>query len=184
MVSIPVQLSDEDTLGWITNGAKGYAQDTSLGDLVGFDAELEGFEVYTKVLGASATSIPPKPPADVMVTPTKPKKIEIQVDSPQGVADAIPEPDSEGDQEELTINDIDLQEHDIINGLKALHLEKNNREASEEECQQWLEVIRNAKAEFSEISEEDLPAPPSSPSSGGLTDERTQPKINKPTYHC
>lgn len=186
MVSIPVQLNDEDTLGWVQNGAKGYAPDTSLKDLVGFDADLEGFEVFTKVFGASAAAGVPS----AMITPTKPKKIEVQVDSPQGVADAIPEPDlsidySEGDKEELTVNDVDLQEHDIINGLKAMHFEKSNREATEEECQQWLEVIRSAKAEFSETAEEDLPAPPSSPASEEeLIDSCTQAKINKATYNC
>ena len=197
MVSIPVQISDDDTLGWVLNGAKGYVPDTSLQNLVGFDSELEGFEVYTKVLGANAaaTTGPSKAPTNAMVTPTKPKKVEIQVESPQGVADAIPEPvfskedDTDNADEEdgdaLTINEVDLQEHDIINGLKAMHFEKTKREATEDECQQWLQVIRSAKAELPELSEDAIPAPPSSPASEEeLSDEYVQKKINKATYQC
>ena len=174
MVSMPIQLNDEDTLSWITNSAKGYAPDAALKDLVGFDAEMEGFEVYSKVIGAPAlVSIAPDP-ASAMVTPTKHKKIEVQVDSPQGIADAIPEPESDegNDDDAAAADDVerdeirveDLQEHDIINGLKALFIEKSNRDPTEEECQKWLEEIRSAKAEQGSTDGElELPAPPSSP---------------------
>jgi hypothetical protein len=191
MVCIPVQLEDDDTLGWVTNGARGYAPDLSLKDLVNFDAEMEGFQVYAKPIGASsyAATSPIKQATSnpAMITPTKPKKIEIQVESPQGVADAIPEPevddDAEGsvddrDQEatyDVSIEDID--EHDIINGLKVMFREKNNRDASEEECQKWLDEIRSSKTETS--------SPPPAPTEADEESAKNvQAKIDKRTYNC
>lgn len=80
-----------------------------------------------------------------------------------------------------------MDEHDIINGLQAMFIEKNKREATEEECQLWLDEIRSAK------SEEAIPPLPTScaGSSSALcaaeaehdtNKENIQPKVDKRTY--
>ena len=45
MISIPIQLNDEVSLAWIS-AQRGYAPDISLKELVDFDSDMEGFEVY------------------------------------------------------------------------------------------------------------------------------------------
>jgi len=67
MISIPIQLNDEVSLAWIS-AQRGYAPDISLKDLVGFDSDIEGFEVYAKYLEA------PKPRVYEDNAPTPEKK--------------------------------------------------------------------------------------------------------------
>lgn len=44
-LSLPVMNGDDAARDWVTRGGKGFAVDTSLEALVGFDAQEEGFQV-------------------------------------------------------------------------------------------------------------------------------------------
>lgn len=55
VISIPVQLKDDVCTNWI-NKMKGYSPDNSLRALLGFECDMEGFEVYAKYL----TDVPKK----------------------------------------------------------------------------------------------------------------------------
>ena len=142
VLCIPVQLNDEETLRWIAK-MKGYSPDMLLKETFDFDAEMEGFEVYSKSL------VPPIPKATgaAMSTPTK-AKIVVEVASPTGIVDALIEPsvgvsdDNEGENE-IRMEDID--EHDIINGLKSMFIERNGRTPTEEEANLWLTSIRQVE---------------------------------------
>ena len=158
MISVPVQLYDNVTTDFIGK-CKGYAPDNSLKSLVDFDAEMEGFEVYTKLLVA------PTPRASVAAVATTPVKAsKKEVGSPIGVADIVDNPASEDDkeEEEEVANLADLDEHGI-NALKARFVDKNKREATEEECQQWLVEIRSAQVSAATPSA--TATPPATPTS-------------------
>lgn len=89
MIALPVQFSDERTLTWINSKCKGYTPDTSLLSLVGFDAEMEGFEVYRKILEVPK----PKPETVATATATPVKKgLVIETPSPCGVTDGPTSP--------------------------------------------------------------------------------------------
>lgn len=159
MLCFPVQLNDEVALSWISK-AKGFAPDATLESLLEFDAEMEGFEVYAKTLAPPQ----PKPTSETIAvsTPTKAGKAG-EAASPCGVMDGIAEPQTEvaplvaleatdaDDSDEAEISLQDLDEHDVINGLKAMFLEKNNREPTEEETLQWLDEIRKVLPSTSSI---------------------------------
>ncbi|GAB5036196.1 n-alpha-acetyltransferase 40 [Nannochloropsis oceanica] len=62
-ICVPVQLSDQATLAWVTKGGKGYvAMEDEVKESLDFEAEEEGFEVYIKTLLA--------PPPLAAVAPT------------------------------------------------------------------------------------------------------------------
>ena len=48
-VSMPIQLNDDLTIAWLLRVGKGYVPDASLKDMIGFDADMEGFQVFHKV---------------------------------------------------------------------------------------------------------------------------------------
>lgn len=74
-VSLPVYLRDEETKTWLAKTGRGYALDSSFAEL-GFEAALEGFEVYSKIFPSlpAKASIPPVPPvpAPSMTSTTPP----------------------------------------------------------------------------------------------------------------
>jgi len=96
MIALPVQLSDVRTLTWINSKCKGYAPDKSLLNLVGFDAEMEGFEVYAKHLDlpkpAAAAPAAAVPVPAAVATPAKKAGVSVEVSSPHGVSDAVLSP--------------------------------------------------------------------------------------------
>ena len=214
LLSVPIQLNDDVSLGFIRKCK--YVADMSLREVIGFDPDMEGFEVFSKSLAApvgqnvtvkatstSEVSTPTKAKVSTQVcsferdrqialnsnqtTPTY-LSLTLQVSSPQGVADAVEDISQESTtesqdidaEEEVGMHDID--EYDIINGLKAMFLEKNQREATEDECQSWLQEIRSAKLEAATGS---LPlAPGMSTAPSPPVPPTEQMKINKRTYDC
>ena len=91
MIALPVQLNDERTLTWINAKCKGYEPDKSLLS-IGFDSEMEGFEVYAKTLDspkpkpvniAEQEKAPVPPPKSMIETPKK--VVVIDTPSPCGV---------------------------------------------------------------------------------------------------
>jgi len=157
-VCVPIQLHDELSLSWIAQ-ARGYAPDVFLRELMEFDAEMEGFEVFSKPLA------PPVPKVSVeslpvnVVTPTKLPAAKAPAESPAGIADAVSDlsealdtaetENGEDSDEDIRLEDLD--EHDIINGLKAMFIEKNGREATEDEAQRWLDEIRSVEQKFKSL---------------------------------
>ena len=67
VLSVPVQLMDDRTLSWISK-VKGFAPDTKLHDLLKFDPEMEGFEVYAKYFSAPKPMTQSSPTAATMST--------------------------------------------------------------------------------------------------------------------
>lgn len=61
-------------------------------------------------------------------------------------ATAIPENEEVEDSEE--VEELKLDEHDIINGLKVMYKEKNGKDATDVEVDQWLIAIRGGGFEF------------------------------------
>ena len=97
MIALPVQLNDERTLTWINSKCKGYEPDKSLLSMIGFDSEMEGFEVYAKTLDApkpkpvnnpsAESDKAPVPPLNTTISATEtPKKVVVvATPSPCGV---------------------------------------------------------------------------------------------------
>ena len=99
MIALPVQLNDERTLTWINAKCKGYEPDKSLLAMIGFDSEMEGFDVYAKTLDPpkpkpvntpiseqEKASIPPKSTTTTSSATETPKKVVvIATPSPCGV---------------------------------------------------------------------------------------------------
>lgn len=166
MVCFPVQLYDEDSVAFLT-AVRGYAPDESLKDTIGFEPELEGFNVYAKSLApAVRPALTPAPVAAASVTASaespvrETKAAPANVTSPQSVFD-FPEiaaaieatandnveeegADEEGENDEdVDLNTIDL--HDAIHGLKVLYKEKHGHEPSDETVDQWLESLKQMR---------------------------------------
>jgi len=70
-VSVPVQNACDTGIAFITNTASGYVPDVYLKELLMFSAEEEGFQVYSKELGASRKVATPAAPAAAAVTENK-----------------------------------------------------------------------------------------------------------------
>ena len=86
MIALPVQLNDERTLTWINAKCKGYEPDKSLLAMIGFDSEMEGFEVFAKNLDAPK----PKPVSNsiteqVVKAPVPPKTTTTASETPKKV---------------------------------------------------------------------------------------------------
>ena len=172
-VSIPVQMFDESTTAWIQNGMKGYSTELILRDVLAFDPDMEGFNVYSKSVGAKPKVVSPSPspepaaisPVTVTTSVGTPEKSTTPVAqaSPQSVFD-ICDPaadeldgaissdesdvDSEADEAEEPIEEeLDFSQldlHDTIHGLKVLYREKHGEEPSDEIVEQWHSNLLNA----------------------------------------
>lgn len=84
-LALPVQLEDDETKEWIEHALKGFVCDdgsVALGELCGFDAQLEGFYVYSK-------QFPPPRAAAAAASPHTPaaKGNAATGESPTGIAD-------------------------------------------------------------------------------------------------
>lgn len=168
-ICIPVQLFDEETTAWVST-MRGYSSDLILRDVLAFDPDMEGFNVFSKsIVAKQAVSQPAAPAVAAAVTPVKTAKSEIapEQSSPHGVFEFIEtaaeiedgvssgeeEEDSSEDEveegqsnevtavEELDISKLDL--HDTIHGLKVLYREKHGSDASDEIVEQWLYNLQN-----------------------------------------
>lgn len=84
-------------------------------------------------------------------TPTKVASGKAPALSPSGVDEAVDDAvGADAEEDDDADNEIrleDLNEHDIINGLKAMFIEKNGRDPTEEEAQRWLVEIRSVSDE-------------------------------------
>ena len=87
-VSMPIQLNDDLTIAWLLRVGKGYVPDASLKDMIGFDADMEGFQVFHKVFQSPVKVAL----ADSAVLSTPAKKGLISECSPTGVCDAPSSP--------------------------------------------------------------------------------------------
>ena len=172
-LSIPVQMFDEDTTAWIEHGMKGYNSDIILREVLAFDPDMEGFNVFCKAIGAASkvVAVAPESASPITVTgepgtitPTK-AKVTTAKASPQSVfefhdssATAIDgavssgesdgndsESDREDEGQEVDISKLDL--HDTIHGLKVLFKEKHGEEPSDEVMEQWLQNLKLSGSE-------------------------------------
>lgn len=93
VVSIPIQLCDETSKAWINSkAAKGYAPDTKLRDLVGFDADVEGFEVYAKYLPTAVQVKAASDPTPVASAADKLAAITFTLNDKENDIAALPPP--------------------------------------------------------------------------------------------
>lgn len=130
VISVPIQFNDEEATNWIRT-MRGFAPDASLRDLVGFDADMEGFEVYSKILAPAA----PRPPAvssastDAVNPPAAPTEIQQFPQTEHQETENAEASDAE-DVLEISLNE-------AIEKLKELFIEKNGREPTSEELNSW-----------------------------------------------
>lgn len=168
-VSIPVQMFDESTVAWISNGMKGYSTELIVADVLAFDPDMEGFNVYSKAVKAKVVSAPSSPgpaavsPVTVAASVGTPEKSNTPVAqaSPQSIFDicdpvtdeidgAVSSGESDSDSEagedsmeaELDFSRLDI--YDTLHGLKVLYREKHGEEPSDEIVEQWQNNILNA----------------------------------------
>jgi hypothetical protein len=106
-------------------------------------------QVFSKSLAPPASKVSTETTVMSFATPTKVASGKASALSPAGVAEAVSEADAaaDDDNEDDEIRLEDLNEHDIINGLKTMFVEKNGRDPTEEEAQRWLVEIRSVSDE-------------------------------------
>lgn len=166
VLSVPVQLMDDSTVSWISK-VRGFAPDTKLHELLKFDPEMEGFEVYAKYFNApkpsaqaaSATvsvsaqfSSPTAKAAPVealtpsQATPTDVKKnldfstvSETQVQKANLKSEKSKVNDAAG-KTALTEDDL-MALQDTLQELQGLYFQKHGREPTEDEVSQWIDVL-------------------------------------------
>jgi ribosomal protein S18 acetylase RimI-like enzyme len=149
MVSIPVQLHDETALSFVSN-LRGFAPDADLKDLIGFDSDMEGFEVFSKVLSAPK----PKPLAAPIlahalsssaVKDGDTENIDANVNAATPASASSPSEVSKGDDVTLPLQDSNecdnLTVGSAIEKLRTLYIEKNNKEPTETEVANWTTAL-------------------------------------------
>lgn len=155
-VSIPIPNSDEHSLSWIST-IRGFKPDAELTSLVSFDSKIEGFNVLTKNLcvGPRRSRGQPGTPVSNDTSPLKSIEGKNARQSPVSIADvAGVESDIAGMvlKDDVVDNEMEedadltgLTEQDVIEGLKELFREKNGRDVTDVEVQQWLEAINKSE---------------------------------------
>lgn len=87
MLSLAVQLNDEVAEKWVVNGLRGFKEDSSLTEH-GFDAEMEGFRLFSKsfpktvVPSAQSASVVPAVAVDTSIPSPPPTKSKNSVPQP------------------------------------------------------------------------------------------------------
>lgn len=154
-ICLPVQMFDNRSQNWVES-VKGFSPDKSLKRLVGFDSEMEGFEVYSKALGkpkvanvsASATSAkaPPLIPvaSSINTTDSSAKasvNLESEVEDGYDIInkEEVVNVSADGVEEELS-------QEEIIAGLQLMFTEKHGREATPDEVKEWVGTISTLSA--------------------------------------
>lgn len=169
-VSLPIQNTDDQSKSWISK-IRGFKIDAELRQVVGFNATAEGFEVYSKNLSINVRSqncsryiksskkinLDPINVNKSIITPDKKKEetTTTKFTSPNSVADVnnisnknhdikILE-DSEAADKENDWSLSGISGRDVVEGLKVLFREKNNRDVTEDEVKQWLTAMNKTE---------------------------------------
>jgi len=154
-LSLPIQNMDNRSMDWITK-IRGFKPDFELTNLVGFDPETEGFTVMSKMLTFTARRSDRNAGADVTPIKVSEGKRFTQSQSPVSIMDleeqgltgglALEKEFMQvaGPAESLELTG--LTEKDVIDGLRILFKEKNGRDVTEDEVQQWLAAVCEADA--------------------------------------
>lgn len=152
-LSLPIQNMDTRSMDWIAK-IRGFKPDFELTNLVGFDAETEGFAVMSKNLTFTARRSDRS--AGAGITPMKFIESKRMNLSPVSVIELDNDNSScgvsldkaflevAGPEEGLELTG--LTEKDVINGLRILFKEKNGRDVTEDEVHQWLSAVGEAEA--------------------------------------
>ncbi|CAE7379280.1 NAA40 [Symbiodinium microadriaticum] len=142
---VPVQLNDDNSTAWI-EGIRGFGPDTSLRDLVGFDAEM------------SAAAESPQNERDALATPHQKPTEELTgktVEAP--VATVSPE-DCEGAAQGEEEEGLELDQEEIVAGLQTMFREKHGREATDEEVALWMEAVSSLSSKLDGVSVDNIDA--------------------------
>mmetsp|Transcript_2436 Transcript_2436/g.2555 ORF Transcript_2436/g.2555 Transcript_2436/m.2555 type:complete len:356 (+) Transcript_2436:117-1184(+) len=153
-LSVPIQNNDFKSMDWISK-IRGFKADYELTYLVGFDAETEGFTVMSKNL--TFVSRRGTYAADTVSKDKTSEHEEVKEFrfSPVSVTDGVHEANPACQKSEKPAQSSDsnksqsvkleltgLTDKDVIDGLRILFREKNGRDITEDEVQQWLSAIR------------------------------------------
>ncbi len=165
----PVQLQDDSTLAWVNRVCvpRGYAPDASLVSLLDFDSEMEGFEVFCKMMKPpaakkAAEALPAAAAAAAAPVATVFTGKDVSNVSAAAAASAAaakdtsakpllpapapaPAPEQEqgqGQGEEQGEEQGQLQLADALQKLSLLYVEKHGRQPAAEELAQWEAVLR------------------------------------------
>jgi GNAT superfamily N-acetyltransferase len=147
-VVAPIMLDDEESEGWFAS-LKGYSVATGIMSQIGLDAEMEGFQIYHKPI--QHASVKPRaaaaPLADISNKTTADDMAKAEVEKPAATVFATPDAAAEASLDEA------------VEKLKGLFVEKNNREPTDEEVQQWKSVLAESdEAEAGEADDKDVPS--------------------------
>lgn len=140
-ILFPVYLKDEETKTWLTKLGRGYALDGSMA-LMGFDADQEGFELYTKVF-----PVPAARPAAPVVT-AAPAPLTAPAPAPVSTAAVVPPTpptvDTAAAISETTPTEVDVDS--VIAELKALYIKENpGKTPNEEMVNKWRSEVENVQ---------------------------------------
>lgn len=137
-VVVPVQLEDEDSLSWVQK-LKGYEVASGLMHQIGFDPEMEGFQVFGKEV------IPPRPRVAAPIAATAAPLADISnVAAPAASTTATASMEKPATAANTVFNADSTEEASLdeaVDKLKALYLEKNGKDATDTEISQWRTVL-------------------------------------------
>lgn len=133
-VSLPVYLHDDKLKNWINEKCKGYTIDVSFNN-IGFDAEAEGFEVFSKifvpkaapVVESSAPTIA-ESSSSILPLPPTPSSIPLPLSLPTNV--------------ETTEEEVEVSVESVIEKLKECYIEEHEgQQADDETVSQWYDEL-------------------------------------------
>lgn len=154
-LSIPVQYKDDVTAAWIQKTARGYVPDEGLKALVGFDSDLEGFQVYTKSfhpVTTTAVVVAGTVKTDIAVMNTQIKKEVVDTSIPSSTvsiandnvveaaatcADVITKTELNNDILVRISEDSEIPLSQAVTQLKDMFRVKHAREATDDDVALW-----------------------------------------------
>jgi GNAT superfamily N-acetyltransferase len=148
-VTFPIYLGDEKSKAWLLKQGKGYEVDGSF-DLLGFESDAEGFEVYSKVF-----TLPAAPSAALAAPVNVFQNLKISNDKEN--AKPVPAPTvvveektvqkdgAEGEAGDEEGDEIVVNMDQIISELKALYVQQHGTDPTDEIVEKWMSEVNSVK---------------------------------------
>lgn len=144
-VVAPLMLDDEDSEAWLQS-LKGYSVATDLMSGIGLDSEMEGFCIYSKAIQSAAPRVS-APLADISNKAPVAPAAAAGTEKPK---EATPSTETVFTADGAAEASMD----DAVSKLKALYIEKNSKDPTDEMVAQWQTVL----AEEAEAEADKAPA--------------------------
>lgn len=131
LISIPIQDEDEIAASWIDK-VRGYGPDKQLKTLIGFDSEVEGFQVFAKYFQTTAAA---------------PTKTSVIATSKTATADVTAK-DTKTSQMLIQVSDdVTVSLEDALEQLKDCYRSKNNSEPTQDMIVNWESTLKSSCCE-------------------------------------